>query len=118
MNLVIGGKEYQLEFGLRFIRELDIVYPQTMNGVTFGLGVDSVISYLNMENPVAIYEVIKAGTAHLKSKPSNDDIEKFIVDYAEKGNLDKLFKDVMGALENSPFLKQKIKKVKEETNQK
>lgn len=117
MNLVIGGKEYQLEFGLRFIRELDIAYTQKSNGVEFGFGVESAVTYLAMENPTVIYEIIKAGTAHLKSKPSNDDIEAFLVEHAENDTLEKLFEDVMEALEKSPFLKRKIKDIKERAKQ-
>lgn len=115
MNLTIEGKEYQLEFGLGFIRELDKSYTIKADGMEFGMGVESAVSYLAMENPTVLFEIIKAGTNHLKSKPSNADIELFLVEHAEKGTLEKLFKDVQEAMAEAPFLKLKIKRFKEET---
>ncbi|MBW8350781.1 tail assembly chaperone [Bacillus sp. IITD106] len=114
MDLLIGGKEYTLEFGLKFINELDKAYTQRLNGVEFGMGVESAITYLAMENPTVLYQIIKAGTSHLKSEPSNDDIEKFLVEHAEKGTLEKLFKDIQEAMEKAPFLKQKIQNFKKQ----
>lgn len=114
MDVVIGKKEYTLEFGLRFINELDNAYTQRLNGIEFGMGIESAITYLAMQNPTVIYQIIKAGTAHLKSKPSNDDIEAFLVEHAEKGTLEKLFNDVQEAMENAAFLKQKIQSFKEQ----
>lgn len=112
MDLTINGKEYHLQFGLKFIRELDKTYTQKADGMEFGLGIETAIPYLKMENPVVLYELIKAGTSHLKSKPSNDDIENELLKFAEEGKLEKLFKDIEKAMEDSAFLKQKMKKFK------
>lgn len=114
MKININDKEYQLEFGLKFIRQMDEAYKVEMNGIEFGMGIESAVSYLAMENPTVLYEIIKAGTSHLKSKPSSSDIETFLVEHAEKGTLEKLFKDVREAMENAPFLRAKIKSFKEE----
>lgn len=114
MKITINGTEYQLEFGLKFIRKLDEAYTQSLDGMAFGLGIESAIPYLNMENPTVLYEIIKAGTAHLKSKPSNDDIENELLRFAEEDKLVKLFKDVQEAMETAPFLKGKIQKFKKE----
>lgn len=114
MNLLISGKEYTLNFGLRFIKEMDETYKVDANGMAFGMGIESTVSYMAMENPTVLYEIIKAGTAHLKSKPSNDDIESFLMEHAEKDTLEKLFKDIQEAMESAPFLKHKIKRFKEQ----
>lgn len=112
MDLTINGKDYQLQFGLKFIRTLDQTYTQKADGMEFGLGIETAIPYLKMQNPTVLYELIKAGTSHLKSKPSNDDIENELEKFAEEGKLDKLFKDIEKAMEESAFLKSKMKKFK------
>jgi len=113
MNLTIGGKEYELEFGMKFINALDNIYTQSLHGMAFGMGVESLITYLNMENPASLYNGIKAGTAHLKSKPSNDDIEAYITELAEKDELGQLYEDFFNALEKAPLVRKKIQTVKE-----
>lgn len=113
MKFAINETEYQLEFGLGFIRELDKAYTIKGQGMEFGMGVETAVSYLAMENPTVLYEIIKAGTAHLKSKPSNVDIENELAKLAEEGKLEKTFVDFQEAMEEAPFLKSKIKRFKE-----
>lgn len=113
MDFTINGKEYQLQFGLKFIRTLDQAYTQKADGMEFGLGVETAIPYLKMENPTVLYELIKAATSHLKSKPSNDDIENELEKRAMEGKLDKLYPEFEKAMEESAFLKSKMKKFKQ-----
>lgn len=112
MEIKIGNKNYELEFGLKFIRKMDEAYTIKADGAEFGMGIESAITYLNMKNPTVLYEIIKAGTSHLKSKPSNEDIENTLAKIAEEGQLDKTFNDIMKAMEDAPFLKQKIQRFK------
>lgn len=114
MILTIGEKEYELRFGIEFIKRMDDAYKINAKGMEFGMGVESAVSYMAMENPTVLYEIIKAGTAHLNSKPSNKDVEAVLEKYAEEDKLDQLFKNIQEAMEVAPFLKQKIKKFKEE----
>ncbi len=114
MKFTINGKEYQLEFGIKFIRKMDEIYTVSANGMAFGMGVESALSYIAMENPTVLYEIVRAGTSHLKNKPSNDDIEDALEKVAGEGKLEKLFKDIQKAMEEAPFLKQKIKNFKKQ----
>lgn len=114
MEITIKNKDYQLEFGLKFIRKMDEVYTINADGAEFGMGVESAMTYIATENPTVLYEIIKAGTSHYKSKPSNDDIEKTLEDYAIKGKLSELFTTVLKAMEDAPFLKQKIQNFKKQ----
>ena len=117
MNLTIGGKEYELAFGMKFINALDNIYTQSLEGMTFGMGVETLITYLNMQNPTSLYNGIKAATAHLKSKPSNEDIEEYITELAEKDKLEEMYNDFFGALEKAPLVRKKVKTVKENMNE-
>jgi len=114
MDLKINGKDYQLQFGLKFINQLDNIYTQEVDKVKFGMGVEMMTSYLAMRNPLVLLNIIKAGTSHLNSKPSNNDIENLLEEHANGGTLEKLFKDVTEAMENAPFLKNKMKRAKQE----
>ena len=109
MELTIGGKEYKLAFGMKFIERLDHLYAQDLDGVKFGMGVESIVMYLKMENPTSLFFGIKAAAAHLKTKPSDEDIEVFITELAEKDKLSKLFKDFFSALEKAPLVQAKTK---------
>lgn len=114
MNLEIGGKNYELRFGLSFINEIDNLYTQSMNGIEFGMGIEMMSSYLGLRRPTALNNVIKAGVSHLNSKPSNADIEAYLEGVFEAGKHEELFKEIEVATEQAPFLKQTIKGLKAE----
>lgn len=114
MELEIGGKNYKLEFGLEFISQLDNMYTQNSNGVEFGIGVEMMATYLEMGRPTVLLSIIKAATGHLKSKPSNKDIESYLADEFNAGNGDKLFAEFKENTEQSPFLRETFKKMNEQ----
>ncbi|MBO1002672.1 tail assembly chaperone [Pseudogracilibacillus auburnensis] len=109
MKLTIGGNEYELDFGLDFIATLDEIYTAKADGMEFGLGVEHSISYIKMKNPTVLVRLIKAGTSHFKSKPSNDDIKAFLTEKAENDELDDLFDEFEENMRIAPFLKGKLK---------
>lgn len=111
MELTLGGNKYQLEFGLEFIASLDKMYTQKSEGMEFGLGIESVIPYIKMQNPTVLVNIIKAGTAHLKSYPSNLDIKEFLTKLANDEKLEEFFEQVEDEMRVAPFLKGKMKMV-------
>lgn len=115
MEIEINGKNYELAFGLKFIRNLDEIYKQNIDGMEFGIGVETAIMYLQLKNPPVIYDLIKAGTSHLRSKPSNVDIENEMEKMAEADELFDWFDKFKIAMEESAFLKPKLKNITEMT---
>lgn len=115
MKVTIGDKEYELQFGILFNNVLDNIYKQNIEGMEFGMGVEMAYSYLSNENPSGVFNVIKAATAHLKQKPSNEDLEAYIGERAtaDRG-LDKFCKELINEMKDSPFLKSKIQKMERE----
>jgi len=111
MELKINGKDYELRFGLSFINAIDNIYTQEMHGVEFGMGLEMLNTYLGLGRATALYNVIKAGTSHLNSKPSNNDIENYLEELATADNkdYDNLFDDIKGAMSQAPFLKRTMK---------
>lgn len=117
MKLEIAGKEHQLEFGVRFLREMDKTYTEKVDGMEFGLGMEKAGFYLTTENPLVLVDVIKAATAHDKNSPSAKEIEKAIEVHAEEHGLDKLFADIKEELGKSTWTKNKMKKFLEKEQQ-
>lgn len=109
MELKIGGKKYQMIFGLDAIDTLDRIYKTTVNGVDFGVGVNMLITYLFDGNPTALRNAIKAGTSTEPQKPSNEDIEQYLTEVAEAGKLEALANDFLNLLRTQPFTKSKMK---------
>lgn len=59
MYVKIDGKNYELHFGVRFVRELDKKY--SIEGpVEFGTGVNNIYARLQSPNPYALYEALHA----------------------------------------------------------
>ena len=111
MKLKINGQEYQLEFGMKFINELDKRYSVNYQGFQFGMGVNMAFMYLNQYNPTVIQNIIAAAIAHEKNRPTESEIEEAIVQYAiENDGLDKLFEQLQEELGKSPLLKATIKR--------
>lgn len=118
MELEIGGKKYELRFGLSFINTVDGIYVQEHkgSGMGIGMGIEMIEMYMELGRPTALYNAIKAGTSHLNSKPSNYDIEAYLEDLAEQDNdeYEKLFDQLKEAMDQAPFLKRTKKALQEE----
>src|SRR5690625_6042676 len=114
MKLTIGKKEYEMKFGLKFIRQIDKAYTQNIEGMEFAMGLQQLNIYMNMHNPDALYTAIKAGLSHLNTVPSNDQLEEYLEDVYNEGKDDELFKQVQEAMKQAPFLKRDRKRLKKE----
>lgn len=113
MDLTINGKDYELKFGLKFIRQLDKVYKVDYQGLEFGMGVNLAFMNLNQYNPTALVEVINAALSHHSSTPKFNKIEEKIEDYAEENDgLGKLFEELLEELGKSAVVKDTLKQFK------
>lgn len=114
MKFKINGQEYQLEFGMKFINELDKRYSVNYEGFKFGMGVNMAFMYLNQYNPTVLQNIISAAVSHEKNKPSEKKIEEAIIEYAtENDGLGQLFEELIEELGKSPLLKATIKRFQE-----
>lgn len=102
MNITIDNKDYELKFGLKFIRELDKNHSQTEGGVTFGTGVQYAVGFLHEGNPIVLPEVIKAALAHTEVKPNDDAIDTWV---ESQDDLEKVFTDFLEQLKTTPVTK-------------
>lgn len=114
-TITIDNKDYTLTYGFDFIRELDKRYSVSDGGVSFGFGVQHAVVDLQQGNPVILLDIIQAATITERQKPSVKGIEAYVVEVAEKDQLDTLFEDFLSALRTQPLTKATVKRVEDAT---
>ena len=113
-TITIENKDYTLTYGFDFIRELDKRYSVSDGGVSFGFGVQHAVVDLQQKNPVILLDLIQA-TITERQKPSVKGIEAYVVEEAEKDQLDSLFDDFLSALRTQPLTKATVQRVEDAT---
>lgn len=105
MTIEINGKEYELHFGLDFIDALNHLYGFETNGIKMDLGgLNMLQSAMALQDVVALRNIIKAGVSTLKSKPSNKDIDEYIMNRVIADGLEQIYKEFNDELKKQQFL--------------
>lgn len=87
MNLEINGVDYELNFGLRFCREISKDKKQSSHGIDLRIGIENAVTNLYVGDVLILLDLVKAATSHLKKKPSEKEIEDFLDTYDDLGGL-------------------------------
>lgn len=87
MNLTINGNDYELNFGLKFCREISKDKKESSHGIDLRLGIENAVTNLYTGDVLILPELVKAATSHLKKKPSEKEIEEFLDQYEDLGGL-------------------------------
>ena len=107
MQITINGKEYGLNFGVAFIREIDKISGMKMNLngelQNFGLSMMRVLPGLQSRNVAVLSDVIYAAAWDNRKRPSRRDVDDMIDD--PKTDLKKLFADVTKAMNQANAVK-------------
>jgi hypothetical protein len=111
MQIKINGKNVELKFGVKFVRELDKVAGLDLNGASFGMGLTKSIPSLNAADPAVLADVIYSAASTNKAfRPSQDDVDDFIDNYED--DLEKLFDDVIKEMSQANAIKVALKNAK------
>ena len=105
MQLTIKGKEYELNFGIGFLRELDKKCFIERNGVKFGASMDLKIPVLLARDTVTLSDVLYAATHSLKSRPGQKEIDEYV---DENEDIEALFGEVFEELKKSNATKSQV----------
>lgn len=113
MKIEVNGKQHEVKFGIRFIRELDKKHTFKEDGFEIGIGVITVAEHLSIGDPVALADVLFAGTNDL----TLTEVETYVEEQADEGNLNKLFEEVGKQLEEAPLTKNQLETIKRQGKQ-
>lgn len=87
MQLTINDVDYELNFGLRFCREISKDKKQSSHGVDLTIGIENAVTNLYVGDVLILPDLVKSATSHLKKKPTDKDIEDFLDNYDDLGGL-------------------------------
>ena len=96
MILTINNKDYDLYFGFDFIDYVNNASGLAFQGVQLGIaGTKLLMTGIGDKSPSAFRTMVKAATNTLKSKPSNDELENYIIELIEGEKYDEVFDDFL-----------------------
>lgn len=109
MEIKLNNKTIQLNFGVRFVRELDKVAGMTVNGQSFGFGLTKSLPALKAYDPAVLSDVIYSAAYGNKPRPSQNTIDNFIDNCTDLG---KVFDEVQQEIDESNAVKVAAKNMK------
>jgi hypothetical protein len=111
MELKINGKTVELQFGVRFVRELDKHAGLQANGVSFGLGLTKTLPALDSYDPAALADVIYSAGYAAKPMLTQQDVDDYI-DSLKPAEMEKVFDTLLPELKSSNAVGLAVKKMK------
>lgn len=112
MKFKIKGKEHDVLFNIRFVRNLNKKFVLEQYGLEIGVGLQSVLPRLNLKDITALADVIHAGIYPTASEKA---VEEAIEAYGEEhGDFEGLFNQVGKQLLKAPATKVVAKQMQQE----
>lgn len=114
MEITINGKDYKLNFGIKFIREADkFTLTKLGNGMEFSAGLGSLLSKILNGDMVAFFDIVYLATCTNSKRPSKTEIDEYL-DSLNTDEFDTLYNEVMREIEQSNSGKRVMLKAKED----
>lgn len=114
MIITIGKKDYTLNFGVRFVRELDKKKGMevTVKGLkqNLGFGLARMVPALKTYDAAALSDVIYCAAWDNKKRPSEDEIDAYLDN--PDTDIEKLFDDVLSEMLTANAVKVATKNLK------
>lgn len=108
MELKINDKTYPLRLSIKGVNALDNIYKLEVEGIAFGMGLNSLATQLRMGNVTGLINFYKACTYHLAQKPTDEELEAYIGEMTE-ASYKKAFKEAEDFLSKAPLSRHQIK---------
>lgn len=112
MELIINENVYNFRFGIGFVRYLDGKASVKQDGVTFGVGLETLLPNLLSKNTVTLVDCLIAANRTEKISVTQDILDKYIDD--DSTDIDQVFEDVIEELKKSNASKLKTAKIIED----
>ena len=114
MQITIGKKNLDLNFGVRFVREIDKLVGVEMNiqgsKQSLGFGLTKAVLGLKSYDSAMLSTIIYAAAWDNKKRPSQLDVDNFLDD--PKTEIEKLFDDVTAEMMKANSVKVATKNLK------
>ena len=118
MILTINNKNYELQFGLGFLAEMNKRKSAQFEGMATGYGAMSILQMgMMMGDPLALLDLIKVATAHCSQKPSNVELEQYLTELAINNQIQAVFESIFNEIKKSPILAYAMKATETEVVQ-
>lgn len=105
MILTINNKNYELQFGLGFLAEMNKRKSAQFEGMATGYGAMQILQMgMMMGDPLALLDLIKVATAHCPQKPSNAELEQYLTELAINKQITNVFESIFNEIKKSPIL--------------
>ncbi|QHJ77625.1 MAG: hypothetical protein [Bacteriophage sp.] len=111
MQLKINNDNVELNFGVRFVRELDKVAGIEHEGVKIGYGIAKCLPELKTYDPAALSDVLYCATFKNSPRPGQNDIDDYL-ETLTADQLEKLFDKTIAEINKATVLKVAIKNMR------
>ena len=108
MQIKINGKDYELNFGIRWVLLMNQKHNITQNGLSQGMGINQAVASLSQYDPIGLSEILLNATWINKERPTSADIDHYLETDA---NIKKLCDSILKEIETANATKAQVKNV-------
>lgn len=108
MQVKINGKDYELNFGIRWVLLMNQKHNITQNGLSQGMGINQAVASLSQYDPIGLSEILLNATWINKERPTSADIDHYLETDAD---IKKLCDSILKEIETANATKAQVKNV-------
>ena len=108
MQIKINGKDYELNFGIRWVLLMNQKHNITQNGLSQGMGINQAVASLSQYDPIGLSEILLNATWINKERPTSADIDHYLDTDAD---IKKLCDSILKEIEVANATKAQVKNV-------
>ena len=108
MQIKINGKDYELNFGIRWVLLMNQKHNITQNGLSQGMGINQAVASLSQYDPIGLSEILLNATWINKERPTSADIDNYLETDAD---IKKLCDSILKEIETANATKAQVKNV-------
>ena len=108
MQVKINGKDYELNFGIRWVLLMNQNHNITQNGLSQGMGINQAVASLSQYDPIGLSEILLNATWINKDRPTSADIDHYLETDAD---IKKLCDSILKEIETANATKAQVKNV-------
>lgn len=108
MQIKINGKDYELNFGIRWVLLMNQKHNISQNGLSQGMGINQAVASLSQYDPIGLSEILLNATWINKERPTSADIDHYLETDAD---IKKLCDSILKEIETANATKAQVKNV-------